>query len=308
MRLDPSTKKLLIVFGALLVVYAGIQVYNKMEDKKEQERYQAMMAQIYDTNPGLKEEMDQQAELLRLYGPRALEPGFSTQSASSENANRKVEKLESGGEKITVLYEDGTPREEYVMINGQLEGTFKLWNTNGNLLEESQYDNNVLNGIQKNFYANGNIKNEITYVNGQKNGLTKNWYQDGRPSSEVEYKDNKNVGSTSFYPNGSIRMKEVLNEDTGVLLTEAYYNNGALSHSFGAIGNKKEGLLIKNAPTGFKVAEATYKNGVNDGWCRIWNEQGDLDTELFYQDGQLDRSKKVTGNACVIDIWQFGFR
>lgn len=309
MRLDPSTKKLLVVFGVLLLVYAGIQVYNTMEDKKEEERYQVMMDQIYDANPGLKEEMEQQSEMVRLYGPRALEPGFNENTGSTTNTNiRKNDKLEDGAEKITVFYEENKPREEYVMKDGKLEGTFKSWDVNGRLVEESEYKNNVLNGVQKNFYTNGAVKTEITYVDGKKNGLTKNWYQDGKQSSETKYKDNKNIGSTSFYPDGSIRMQEVLDEATGILYTQAFYTSGALSHSFGSIGNKKEGLLIKNAPTGFKVAEATYKNGVNDGWCRVWNEKDELDTELFYKDGQIDRSQKMIGNSCTIDIWRFGFR
>ncbi len=309
MRLDPSTKKLLVVFGVLLLVYAGIQVYNTMEDKKEEERYQVMMDQIYDANPGLKEEMEQQSEMVRLYGPRALEPGFNENTGSTTNTNiRKNDKLEDGAEKITVFYEENKPREEYVMKDGKLEGTFKSWDVNGRLVEESEYKNNVLNGVQKNFYTNGAVKTEITYVDGKKDGLTKNWYQDGKQSSETKYKDNKNIGSTSFYPDGSIRMQEVLDEATGILYTQAFYTSGALSHSFGSIGNKKEGLLIKNAPTGFKVAEATYKNGVNDGWCRVWNEKDELDTELFYKDGQIDRSQKMIGNSCTIDIWRFGFR
>lgn len=309
MRLDPSTKKLLIVFGVLLLVYAGIQVYNVMEDKKEEERYQVMMDQIYDANPGLKEEMARQEELVRLYGPRALDPNFNENTGEvSDHTLRETEKLADGLEKITVFYEADKPREMYLMKNGKLEGTFKYWGTNGQLIEESEYKDNVLDGIQKNFYSNGSIKTEIAFVKGQKNGPTKNWYQDGKQSSQTEYKDNKIVGSTSFYPDGSVRMKETLNEETGILLTEAYYTNGTLSHSFGAKNNKKEGMLIKNAPTGFTVAEATYKNGVNDGWCRIWNEKGELDVELFYINGQLDRSKKMIGNACTIDVWRFGFR
>lgn len=309
MRLDPSTKKLLIVFGVLLLVYAGIQVYNIMQDKKEAERYQAMMEQVYKENPGLKEELERQEELVRLYGPSALEPNFNTETESTANTNiRKSEKLDEGAEKITIFYEGGKPREEYVMKDGKLEGSFKSWDAQGVLVEESEYKNNLLDGIQKNFYNNGHIKVEISYVAGKKQGLTKNWYQDGKQSSEVEYKDNKVISSTSFYPNGSIRMKEVLDEDTGILFTEAYYTNGTLSHSFGSIGNKKEGTLIKNAPTGFKVAEATYKNGMNEGWCRVWNEKDELDTELFYKDGQIDRSQNMIGNACMIDVWRFGFR
>lgn len=310
MRLDPSTKRLLIIFGALIVVYAGIQLYRSIEDKKEEERYQVMMEQVYEANPGLREEMEQQAEMVRLYGPRALDPNFNSENGSTtaNSAIRKDEKLEDGTEKITVFYEEGKPREEYRMKNGQLEGVFKLWNAQGQLVEESDYKNNMLDGVQKSFYSNGTVKTEISYVNGKKNGPTKNWYQDGKQSSETEYKDNKVIGSTSFYPDGSIRMKETLNEATGILYTEAFYTNGTLSHSFGSIGNKKEGLLIKNAPTGFKVGEASYKDGVNDGWCRIWNEKGELDTELFYKDGRLDRSQKMIGNACTIDIWRFGFR
>ncbi len=310
MRLDPSTKKLLVVFGVLVLVYAGTLVYNGMREKKEAEYYQTMMEQVYEANPGLKEELAQQEELVRLYGPRALDPNFNADVGDEESHGiiRETIQLDDGVEQITMFYEVGKPREMYMMKDGKLEGTFKLWNKQGNLVEESEYKNNVLNGIQKNFYSNGIVKKEITYVDGQKNGFTKNWYQDGKQSSETEYKDNKNIGSTSFYPDGSIRLNEDLDEATGILYTQAYYTNGTLSHSFGSKGNRKEGILIKNAPTGFKVAEVSYKNGKNDGWCKIWNEQGTLDTELFYQDGQIDRTQKMTGNSCTIDIWRFGFR
>ena len=309
MRLDQSTKRLLIAFGVLLLVYGGIQVYNYIQRSKEEERYALMMEQIYEANPGLKEEHAEYEERLRLYGPRALDTNFRPdgEEVAGNNVIRKSVKLEDGSDQITVFYEEGKPREEFVMKDGKLDGIFKLWDTNGRLIEESEYENNLLNGVQKSFYSNGNVKMEVSYVNGQKSGPTKSWYKNGNQSSETEFLDNKIIGSTSFYQDGSIRMKETM-EPSGLMLTEAFYENGQLSHSFGSIGGKKEGIFVKNAPTGFKVAEASYKNGKNDGWCRVWNEKGDLDIELLYKDGQLDRSANMIGNTCDINIWQFGFR
>lgn len=306
MQLQQSTKRLLIILGAVIVIYGLIQVYYAMQRNSEEKEYAAMMEEIYQANPGLKEELAQQEEMLRLYGPRALEMGFTPES--TQNILRRTEKLDGGFEKIIIYYQEDQPKEEYVVKDGELNGLFRSWNPAGVITEESEYVDNVLNGVQKSFYSNGNIKSETTFIEGKKQGPSSIWYQNGKQSNEVLFHDDIVVSSTSFYPDGSVRLTEKLNEDTGVLFTQAWYTNGELSHEFSTIHGKREGTLIKNAPTGFKVAEASYKDGLNDGWCRVWNEDGELDIELKYDNGVLDRAASTKGRRCDIDIWRFGFR
>lgn len=291
MRLSGSTKQLVIIFFVLLLAAAGFYFYQHLQRSSEEQRVADMMNKISEVERKTLEESNK-----------------ANQSIVRGDGTRTVKKGEDGLEIVTITYSNGTPREEYEMKDDKLEGTFKLWDTQGRLIEETEYKNNLPSGIQKSFYGNGILKSETIYVDGIKAGLSKNWYQNGKESSEVEYKNDVVISSVSFYPNGEVRTKEILNEVTGLLTMEAFYSNGQLSHTYGTIHGKREGTLIKNAPTGFKVAEAEYKNGVNDGWCRIWNEANALDVELFYVNGQLDRSKKAIGKSCDIDVWRFGFR
>lgn len=308
MRLEPSHKKIIIIIGTLLVIYAGQKIYRSIDDRQEAQRVQDQFDRVYAANPSLKAEIEASKELARIYGPQALEPGFSPDTDLEGRKLREIIKLPDGGEKITKFYSENNPREEYFVKNGMREGVFKSWDSSGRLVEESMYKNDLLDGIQKTFYTNGNTKTEITYVDGKRSGPMKNWYQNGKQSAEIEYKDNNIVGSTAFYPDGSIRMKESLNEKTGLTLTEAFYANGKLSHSYNSKNGRKEGLLLKNAPSGAKAAEAEYKDGASDGWCRIWNDLGKLSTEVFYEQGRINHSKSIAGTSCNVDIWRFGFR
>ncbi len=309
MRLDPSHKKALIILGLFLAIYAGQRIYLHIDAKQEEKRFAEQLDRVYAANPELKKEIDEQKELVRIYGPQALERGFSVENINPELVRlRDVIQLEDGREKIRVTYNDNQPREEYEMKDGELDGVFKLWDTNGVLIEESEYKNNVLNGLQKRFYTNGSLKTEISYVDGIRSGPMKNWYQDGKQYSEIIYKDNAVIRSISFYPDGSTRLDEKLNEETGLSSTRAFYNNGKISHTFDAKNNKKEGTLVKYTPSGFRIAEVDYKNGELNGWCRLWNDQGKLSTELFYQNGRIDHQKSISGSTCDVDLWRFGFR
>lgn len=162
--------------------------------------------------------------------------------------------------------------------------------------------------VQTNHYPNGQIKNEAHFVDGISHGMTKHWYKNGQTSMEVMYDHGQVVSTVSYYPEGQMRMRETLDDVTGILTTEAWYTTGEVSHRFQAKKGRKEGTLVKYAPTGLKVAEVSYRDGVNDGWCRIWGERDVLETELYYEKGRLDRQRSTKGDVCRVDIWRFGFR
>lgn len=61
----------------------------------------------------------------------------------------------SGGVPFKIFYDNGSPKEEGLEINGKREGIVKSYYPNGQVSIESNYSKNKLNGIQKNITLMG---------------------------------------------------------------------------------------------------------------------------------------------------------
>ena len=97
--------------------------------------------------------------------------------------------------------------------DGLMEGTSKLFYSNGKMASEATFKNNVQVGVQKDYYENGKLKVELPYKNGVVDGIAKVYYPTGKLMSEESYKNDQLDGIVKRYDENG----KLLNVDTVVL-------------------------------------------------------------------------------------------
>jgi antitoxin component YwqK of YwqJK toxin-antitoxin module len=62
--------------------------------------------------------------------------------------------------------------EEYFIMNGKIEGIYKLYHENGQLCSEVNYIDGKREGIFKSYYQNGQLYVEVNYIDGKRDNLS----------------------------------------------------------------------------------------------------------------------------------------
>lgn len=100
--------------------------------------------------------------------------------------------------------------------DGKLDGVFRTYFANGNLLAEISYKNGQLEGKSLIYYPNGFFHNEKHFKEGKLNGVFRAWDEDGSLFFEIEYQDDIQHGFDKTY------------RKNGIIEYEDTYINGAL--------------------------------------------------------------------------------
>lgn len=91
--------------------------------------------------------------------------------------------------------------------HGVQVGHWTWWHENGNKRLEGSYKDGKQHGQWRTFYENGNVKDEKRYNNGIKDGLWTRYRENGTKAEDFQYKDDKRNGkSRAFHDNGVVRM------------------------------------------------------------------------------------------------------
>lgn len=115
----------------------------------------------------------------------------------------------------TFIHKDA--RQTYLHYHdGKLDGVFKTYFTNGNLLAEISYKNGLLEGKSVVYYPNGSLHSEKEFKKGKLNGVFRAWDEEGALFFEIEYKDDTQHGFDKIY------------RKNGVIEYEDTYSNGVL--------------------------------------------------------------------------------
>ncbi|MFK5975045.1 MAG: hypothetical protein QM493_00935 [Sulfurovum sp.] len=123
---------------------------------------------------------------------------------------------------------------ELEFISNRLDGTTKVYNTDGDLIEEIEYKNSLKHGMSIEY---SNVKREIPYIDGKKEGNELH-YQNGQLISETMYKNGKKNGEHKQY------------HKDGKIWTEESYKDG-----------KKDGYHRLILEDGELLFEHLYKDG-----------------------------------------------
>ena len=99
--------------------------------------------------------------------------------------------------------------------DGLMEGTSKLFYSNGKMASEATFKKGKIEGVQKDYYENGKLKIELPLdKNGLVNGIVKIYYPSGKIMSEESYKDDKLEGTVKKY------------DESGKITSEEFFKNG----------------------------------------------------------------------------------
>jgi len=131
------------------------------------------------------------------------------------------------------LYEsfiNGVKVEEAHYVNGKLQGTRKIFRTNGSVEIEEQYDNDQITGLYKTYHLNGAVAQEANYVKGMMQGKLKSYYEDGQIKELVTMVDNEENGPfVEYHENGKKAWEgNFLNGDNEYGLLQEYDETGTL--------------------------------------------------------------------------------
>jgi uncharacterized protein len=197
---------------------------------------------------------------------------------------------------------DGSTHLEYSMMNNSRHGTYTYSGIEGKVLITGQYVGGYREGRWEGYSIPGKIEYHGYYMNGRSDSLWTYYYPSGVISSTSWHKNDERQGVTTF------------NSPDGKPIVEKYYDQGNLIRYrvVGADGKfgtwtpfKRETFTIVAKYADGKVAwEETYKDGLMDGYRKIYFPNGTVCTEFnyknndshgpskeFYPNGKLAESK-----------------
>jgi uncharacterized protein len=126
-------------------------------------------------------------------------------------------------------------------IEGNKQGYWELYYSNGKLEYKGSYLNGLRDGYFEEYYSNGKIFLKGSYVNGNLNGLFEEYYfSNGKLESKGNYKDGKEDGIWFYYyerggvevkanySNGYLNGERILYNTNGKISDKQYWENDKL--------------------------------------------------------------------------------
>jgi len=149
------------------------------------------------------------------------------QGRVTEKYNINDDSLKHG---LYEAYINGAKVEEAHYDNGKLQGTRKIYRSNGAIEIEEQYDNNVISGKYKTFHLDGTLSQEANYVDGVMQGELKSYYQNKQLKEVVTMVNNEENGPfVEYHENGQKSYEgNYLNGENEYGLLQQYDESGVL--------------------------------------------------------------------------------
>lgn len=201
----------------------------------------------------------------------------------------------------TEFFESGQKYKEYYLVGDKLDGDYKEWSDNGQLVVSYHYKEGVFDGDQMEFHTNGKMKLRMAYIKGKRHGRYEEWYANGQIANVIDFIDGVRTGICSaFYPSGKAKLEEHYVEDKLEKDRREWYENGKLKASGQFHEDKKQGIHREWNETGDLVLEVNFDNDLPDGVFKKWYgkdrpqqiigySQGKKNGKLqeFYENGRL---------------------
>lgn len=188
-------------------------------------------------------------------------------------------------DKLIRRYPDGIIYFSYDFRNGKKHGKYVHNDVYGKVQMEGSYVNDLEEGYWKTYLPNGRVSKEGRYLNGQRDSVWRFYFPDGTISSVSEYRKDEPHGLSRYY------------SPEGTPLLEKMYLNGDLL-AWRPINDNEENtpwvqfsgtatISVKNAE-GKVVYEETYKDGLREGYKRLYFNNGKLHEEYNYSQGDFE--------------------
>lgn len=127
------------------------------------------------------------------------------------------------------IYEEGVLRSESEYKDGKLEGLFRAFHKNGNLMVEATHKNEKLVGSIKTYYDNGELKLEsFNDEKGRCHGERKTYFRNGTLESITICQEGEWVGIGKDYYESGVLKAERFHENGKQVLKKEYDEKGNL--------------------------------------------------------------------------------
>ena len=164
---------------------------------------------------------------------------------------------------------------------GKLHGTYKVWNSEGQLIRETNYKNGVFHGDHKRFYRDGSLMYEYTFNQGT--GSDKIYDPSGQLILEINYVDGLTDGSfTEYFPTGYTKTNGFFKEGKyhGEWEMWNYYNQ--LNYRFSFNEGILDGVGQKWYDNGHPAFEGEFNDGKRNGSFSTYFDDGTLHSECGF--------------------------
>ena len=90
------------------------------------------------------------------------------------------------------------------MTNNKNSGYWLYYYINGNIESEGNFKDDVADGNWKWYYPDGSLREEGAFSNGKKNGVWTKFEPDGKPILKMIYYEDKKINEIEYYKNKSV--------------------------------------------------------------------------------------------------------
>lgn len=216
---------------------------------------------------------------------------------NGESINIKVKIIYEKGikRKVEGFYENGMRYRESYMNKKGIDGTFRTWYINGQLLSFGIFEDGKRISPNTKWYSNGNIKYFSEENNGRK--VILEWYKNGNLGRESRRVDlsSESIIVKDYYETGELLSEAIYNN--GEQIYKAYWKNGCIGRK-GKMFNMTLYLLGKWEDwyeDGQLKLESFYHDSIPNiktGTWKYWNKIGELIKEETYEDNELINVKE----------------
>lgn len=196
-------------------------------------------------------------------------------------------------------------------VDDKLDGYYKEYGLDGNLIKTEKYEYGVLKknvaelvklDVKNDFYESGKLRSSGTFKEGTAEGVTRFYSEDGKIINSKIYKDGDLIGEgiydergyqqgkwKEFYPGGELRAEGEYIDGRRNGEWIFYHQNGKIEQKGKFLkGAKPSGNWVWYYESGNLLREEKFTAGVEDGAMVEYNDSGRVITKGEYIDGEKE--------------------
>ena len=208
------------------------------------------------------------------------------------------------------FFEDKSVKTEGNYLDDQINGLFKEYNTQGDIILLEKYENDILItdaaetivvDIRNDYFSNGRVSGSGAYKKGNKHGVHRRYDEQGNVIDAVLYDEGKEVGRgiigvsgkiegpwKLYYPNGNIKEEGEYKEGQRDGNWQFYDQSGKLIQKGNFRKGKPDGLWRWFHDYGTIRREESYTRGREDGESVEYDKEGKIISQGSFTDGLKD--------------------
>ena len=186
------------------------------------------------------------------------------------------------------LYETGKLKTEgSYNNNGELEGEWKFYDSDGNLKKIVNYTNGAMNGKYELYYSNGQVSQKGNNKNGNVDGKVDYYYSTGAKNAIINFVNDKKEGDEEVYfHNGKLHWKGLYKNGNNNGEYKEYYDNGQLMLASNFIDGKVTDDIKEYFRGGQIKTEGKKVNGLEEGEWKYYFNNGQIEKTGNYSKGK----------------------